>query len=408
MARGLTTAQKTYRGPRYWLLDVTTRAGVQHFYWGNSRGFGDGDRVMLGQTYQPRLRVTEGIRRTKSLVVSGGAFELDNADGAIETLLEGGSFNGALGVLRQYLVGIDSAVEELRGILTEQSLGRMAASWRLRPEVEPSRIATPRHYFDPLCQWTYNQASCGNLRGSLAVTVELAERTSTGATTTTITDSTLAETVNAHVDRFCAFTSGAKKGSVRRVKSNTATVFTFYQPITGLAAGDKFIIVSAAAGLPKLLFTSTSGKFESATATTHTARTIGDSGLAMTVDAHKSDGVESAAGVVVLSAGTGAGQSRRIKSNSATVVTIADDEPDFSPVPDATTKFMVAFRFCPKDVFESCEARGRTHAFSGVPTVSPALARAVGQPNPTRPGGGGGGGTGGGDGRDDGRDLIFL
>lgn len=68
------------------------------------------------------------------------------------------------------------------------------------------------------------------------------------------------------------------------------------------------------------------------------ARTIGHSSLGLTVNAQ-------AGHIVFIAAGTGAGQYRRIGSNTATTITLAASEADFSPVPDATSTFVVLFGF---------------------------------------------------------------
>jgi hypothetical protein len=66
-------------------------------------------------------------------------------------------------------------------------------------------------------------------------------------------------------------------------------------------------------------------------ATTFTATTIGDSSLALTPDAHIGETVR-------IFSGTGAGQSRTITTNTATVVTVGVA---WSPVPDATSDFII-------------------------------------------------------------------
>ncbi len=374
MSRGLSTAAKAYVGPRWWTVDLTTPKGATYrFYDGPTDNM-----LLLGNSYKSYLELTEGFRRTRSLVVEGGPINLINVDQYLDSLLAlEPNWEGGLCVVSQFLIGIEELVEIFRGKLAGQRQGREVVNFELRPEFDVAQVRVPMLALNSLCEWRFNKPACGYDRANITVTTNLADRTSTAATTTSITDSTLAEVVNAHVDRFCVMLTGAQKGRVRRVKSNTATAFTFYQPLPAApAVGDKFKIVSVSNGLPKWLFTATTALDESNVATTATARTIGDSALAMTIDEHKSEGTEAASGVVLISAATGAGQQRRIKTNSASVVTIADDEPDFSPVPSTVdSKFRVLFRFCPKDVFDACENRGRTHSFNGFPTLTPDIER---------------------------------
>lgn len=386
MPRGVSSDAKSYTGPVTWLAEITPAvAGAATQYYAE-------DQVVFGgNTYLAYLRVTGGVRRTRSLQLDAATIELLNANLYIANL--GSEYEGATCVLKQLLVGVEEAVEVLRGRLTEQSQTDEALSLRLVAELEPGQVRVPALTYANVCTWPFAKPSCGYDRTATSVTENLAEQTADIFSASTIGKTGLTMTVNEHADRLAIITAGTGKGQVRRVRSNTATTLTLYQSWkTTPDATSKFKVVTASAGMPKLLFTLTSA-LDQATADIFTARTIGKTTLAMTVDEHKSEGPIADAGLVRIVSGTGSGQSRRIASNTATTITLATDEADFSPVPDATSVFRVVHRFCPKDVGESCEQRGRTQSFNGFPTLTPELARIFGDD--------GGGGDGGGGGRED-------
>ena len=80
---------------------------------------------------------------------------------------------------------------------------------------------------------------------------------------------------------------------------------------------------------------------------THTATTIGKTGLGMVSG-------EMVGHFVIITSGTGAGQSRRIAANTSTVMTVANA---FTTAPDGTSQFAVAYGYCPKSK-DACKARG--------------------------------------------------
>ena len=384
MPRELSSDAKNYAGPFYWLADITTPSGVPHFFWSGER-----EQVIAGKTYQPYLRITEPVRRTRSLRVDAGSIELLNADLAVAVLLaaEPNGFEGARCILSQFLLGIEDTVEIIRGRLTEQQEDEEAVRLRLVAELEPAQIDVHARTAAQLCTWPFARPTCGYDRATLSVTENLSEQTADIFSAATIGRTTLTMTTDEHKDRLAVLTAGTGRGQVRRIRSNTATTLALYQSwLTTPDATSKFKVVTAPAGMPKPLFSPQSG-VESIAADIFNARTIGASALAMIPDEHRSEGPTAEAGLVRIVSGTGAGQQRRIKSNTATTITLADDEPDFSPAPDATSVFRVLHRFCPKDVAASCEQRARTQAFNGFPTLTPELARIFSTPTPARGGG---------------------
>lgn len=81
--------------------------------------------------------------------------------------------------------------------------------------------------------------------------------------------------------------------------------------------------------------------------TTFTSNTIGKTGLGMTVNGMIGH-------IVVITSGPGAGQSRRIASNTATVITVAKP---FTTAPTGSSQFAVLYGYCGHSK-DDCKARG--------------------------------------------------
>lgn len=381
MPRGLSTAAKNYQGPIVWLADVTTRSGTKHYFAEDQFNF-------AGNAYLPYLRLLSGPRFTRTLEADAGEIELLNADGLLSSLAAGDDFEGALCELRQLLVGIESAVLVFRGLLTEQEETDLGLRFRLVSELDPAHIALHARLYAQLCTWQFSRPNrltpCGYNPTAIGDVAEafFGERAADIFSSTTIGDSTLNETADAHQNRIAVITAGTGRGQKRRIRSNSATTFTLYHPWqTTPDATSRFRVFTLPAGAPRLLLTPTSGKLESL-ATGASARAITDTGLAMLADEHKD-------ALLYVVSGAAATQLRRIGSNSATVVTLADDEPDFSPAPQLGDKFRILYPACPKDFAPSCEDHARTQAFNGFPTLVPLLRRHFG--GRFAPGGGSGG-----------------
>lgn len=396
MPRGLTAAQKAYAGPVTWLADITARSGTKYY-------FGEDVRTVLGNTYQPYLRLASGPRFNRTLAADFGEIELLNVDLTIGDLLKTQEFEGALCELRQLQLGLDSAILILRGRLTEQDEAEDAVRFRLVSELDPAQIPMPRRVYADLCTWRFgssgktplNAGPCGYREDAISWTVNLGGTVADIFSAFTIGNSGLSMTVNVHVDRVALITNGPGTAEYRRIKSNTATTLTLYQPWkTTPTASSKFAILTPTNGLPRsLIIAVESGnsivKLET-TATSGAARSLTDTGLAMTTDEHKGEWVR-------IIAGAGSGQRRKIGSNTATQFTIDAAEPDFSPAPDSSSVFRVLYKSCPKDITHSCEQRGRTMDFNGFPTLVPMVSQALsgGDPGDIFPPIDGGGGDGG-------------
>jgi hypothetical protein len=370
MTRNLTSEIKAYSGQSFWTAAITALSGTVYYYWN-----GEGTRTISGHAYAPYLRIPSGFRRTRSTNIDSGEIELNNVDLTIQELLKTETFDGAACVVSKYLFGIDTLVEIFSGRLCEEEMRIDSVGWRLVSKHDFSIADAIGFTYAATCSHRFGKPRCGYTNASVAVTVQLAEQTADIYTENTIGRGALSMTPNAHKDRIVVITAGTGKGQARRISENSATILSVYCDwVTTPDATSKFVVVSAAYGLPKPLFTSTSAVF-SATADIHTSRTIGYSGLAMATDEHGEDSGDDTAGIVRIVSGTGSGQERRIGSNTATTLTIADDDDDFSPAPGATSVFEVLYLRCPKDFGKACEHRGRTHAFSGAPTISPELTK---------------------------------
>jgi phage-related protein len=384
MPRNLTAAQKSYAGPIVWLADITTRRGAKHYFAEDAVGFG-------GNTYQPYLRMVQGPRFTRTLAADFGEIELINADLAVGTLLHpevsGEDFEGARCELRQLFVGLDAAVLILRGRLTEQEESDAAVRFRVVSELDPAQIPVHLRAYAALCTWRFRRGLCGYLNTGFSFTEHLGERSATAGAIQSITDSTLAMTVDEHKDRYVLLTAGTGRGQLRRIRSNTATTLTVWTPWTTTPdTSTKFKVFSFVAGASKPLWTA-AGSAVLQSPNTHSGggRLLADTSLDMVPDEHKGE---------ILSFG---GEIRRIKTNTATFVTIEDDEPDLPFFPPMEEEFfLIRHRRCPKD-FVACEARARTEAHNGFPTLVPLVSQAAGGDFPPDffDGGGGGGGGGG-------------
>ncbi len=375
MPRGISNAAKNYTGPMVWAADITTRSGAVHHFAEDEFSFG-------GNDYLPYLRVLEGPRLSRTLRTDAAEIELLNPDLAIGELLlaeagGGAGFEGAACELKQVLLGIDEAVAIFRGRLTEQHETDTGVGFRLVSDFDPAQLDVPARLYAQLCTWRFGQPArptpCGYAPAATGDVTEAAfgERTANVFSSTTIGDSTLAETVDAHTERIVVLTGGTGVGQKRRIASNTATTFTLYHPWATVPDGTtKFRVFTLPNGAPKLLRTASSGKLES-TAASATARSLTDTTLALTPDEHADE-------LLYIVTGAAAGQARRIGTHTATSFTIADNEPDFSPAPAAGNVYRVLYRQCPKDFAPSCEERARTQAFNGFPSLVPVLRRLFG------------------------------
>lgn len=372
MPRNISTAAANYAGPLLWLADITTRTGTTHF-------FAEDQLLSAGHTYLPYLRVAQGPCLHRSLQADAGEITLLNADLFIGNLLLAEDFEGARCDLKQLLVGIDEAVFIFRGLLTDQEETDLGVRFRLLSELDPAQLELHSRSYAQLCTWRFSRPDKLTPCGYAPDSFNFSQPGDNEMVADIFSENTLGSTaqswiVDQHRDRIVVITQGTGRAQKRRIRSNTATSLTLYhQWDTVPDATSRFDIWQVSAGgLPKLLTHASFGGELLLAATVAGPRTIGSTGGTMIVDEHASD-------IVFIEAGPGAGQRRRIQSNTATSLTIADDEPDFNPLPTSSSVWMVLFRRCPKDFAPSCEDRARTEAFNGFPTLVPIVQRAAGR-----------------------------
>src|SRR3972149_1298659 len=128
MPRNLSANAHDYAGPVFWGAKVTLADGSIHYFAGDSLTF-------LGVTYQPHLRVVTAPALTRSLVVDSATLEFLNPHLAVSTLIQSGpeasGFEGAECILSQLLVGVDEAIEILRGQRSEEHTSELQSQSNL-------------------------------------------------------------------------------------------------------------------------------------------------------------------------------------------------------------------------------------------------------------------------------------
>lgn len=369
MTRGLSAAILADIGPWFWLAAIVTTAGDELFFWS-----GPDTRTIGSDEYLPYLRISTGFRHTRSLQGNTGEIELINTDLYIQTILDSYAIEGAKCTIYKYFMTAGAAAFIFSGILRGQSMNSERAKYSIRPAFNPSNINAIGFEYANTCQWRFGGGSVGRCQYEhskiFGHSITVSELTADIYTVNTIGNSGASWTPSNYMDDLVFITDGTGEGQLRRIKDNTATTVTVYHDFETTPSSDsKFIIFSSAItpnGVPKQITTSGISPF-SATADIATTRTIGNSGMSWTTDEHASDGDIETAGVVYVN-----NRVAKIKSNTATTLTLADDEADFDPVPTGYS-FSIHYYKCPKDVI-GCEQRGQTHRFGGFPTLTRSIA----------------------------------
>lgn len=153
MARELSAAAKAYAGPVIWLAEIITPTQTHYF--------ADDEVPFGGQTYKPYLRVTGGVRLSRSLQVNSAEIELIATDLYVANLLASEQFEGAKCVLKALLLGLEEGFEVIRGRLTDQELRDDAVGFRLISEPDFSTIDAQARNYAQLCTWRFKSAQCG-------------------------------------------------------------------------------------------------------------------------------------------------------------------------------------------------------------------------------------------------------
>mgnify|MGYP001571944501 FL=1 len=180
----------------------------------------------------------------------------------------------------------------------------------------------------------------------------------------------LALTPDLYREEVVMIIEGTGAGQERPIASNTATTFTPKTNWTTTPDGtSKFIVTGPGTMVVGVTL-----------ADIFSSNTIGKTGSGWTVDAYKDQHT-------VIIAGTGAGQRRKVNTNSATTLTVS---PAWATTPDGTSVFIVVYASCAKSRAD-CNTRGVLERFAGIISSIPQTQLITG-PVSLAPGGGGSGG----------------
>lgn len=361
---------------RVHLLDVQRGDGTNYF-WSNCEGQFLSRLTGAQQLYKPWITQPPTIKMTRSLAADGGDFRIQNLSGntidrEVAALFKAGEFEGAYVIYRPWLIPLDAAAFEFHGFITEQSVEAETVSMRMLQLLQPNEIPVYDQRQTRACHWRFNSAQCGYRRGQIFVPLTTANIFSAS----TIGASGLALTPNLFKDEVARIITGTGAGQEGFILSHTATTFTMKANWGTTPDGTSQFFVTGPGTM----------KVSPTLADIFSSTTIGNSGLGRTVNGDTD-------GSVYIISGTGAGQNRAIASNTATTFTIS---PAWTTTPDGTSRFMVVYRSCAKDV-GSCTTRGVTERFPGIIFLQPQITTVNG---PTGVGTGGGGGAPGGGGSD--------
>ncbi len=160
-----------------------------------------------------------------------------------------------------------------------------------------------------------------------------------------IGNSGLAMTPDLYRDEVVMIIAGTGAGQERYILTHTATAITPKSNFAPAPDGTSQFLVTGAGTM----------KVGATLADIFSSTTIGKTGLGRGVNADQNE-------LVMIISGTGAGQERKIISNTSTTYTVS---PAWTTVPDGTSRFVVIYRICAKDR-ASCSARGMIERFPGL------------------------------------------
>jgi len=355
---------------RVHLFDVQRGDGTNYF-WADFEGQFLSRLTGAQQLYKPWVTQPPTVKMTRSLAADGGDFKIQNLSGntidrEVAALFKAGEFEGAYVIYRPWFVPLDAAPFEFHGFITEQSVEAEEISMRMLQLFQPNELMVFDQRQTRACHWRFFSAQCGYRRGILFVPLT----TATTFSASTIGASGLTLTPNLFSNELVMILAGTGSGQEGYIASHTATTFTMKANWGTTPDGTSKFIATGAGAM----------KVGATTANIFSSTTIGNSGLARTVNGDTD-------GAVYIISGTGAGQNRAIASNTATTFTIT---PAWTTTPDGTSVFVVVYRACPKDR-GSCVTRGVTERFPGIIFLQPQITAISG---PTGVGTGGSRGDG--------------
>jgi len=346
-------------------------SGPRHF-WSNVECNVTSLLTGAAQQFKPWLvEPYPTFKFSRSVVADSGEIFIQNLSGnlidrEVAALIRAREFEGAYAIYRRYYLPQDEAAFEVHGFLSEQEVQQDRIRFRILQLFNPNPISAYDTRQTRSCHWRFGSAPCGYRRGELLVPLTTADIFSAS----TIGRASLATTPDLYRDELVMILIGTGAGQERTILSHTATTFTLKTNWTTNPDGTSQFIVTG----PGTMVVGVT------LADIFSSNTIGKTGSGWTVDAW----IGALAKII---SGTGAGQARRITTNSATTATVS---PAWTTAPDGTSRFMLTYRTCGKSRAD-CSLRGVLERFSGIIHLQPQITQAY-VPGAQGPGGGGSGG----------------
>jgi hypothetical protein len=322
------------------------------------------------QQFKPWIKSVGDFTFTRSLRADAGEFTIQNLSGnlidrEVAALIKAGEFTGAYCIYRRHYLPADQDAFEFHGFLSElMDVNVEEVTFRLLQLFQPNELSAFDGRYTRPCRWRFQSAQCGYRRGELFVPLTTADIFSAS----TIGNSSLTLVPDLYKDEVVTILAGTGNGQERYISTHTATTFTLKSNWTTTPDATSQFIATGPGTM----------KVSPQLADIYSSTTIGKTGLGRTVDEDKDE-------LVAILSGTGAGQRRRITTNSATTYTVS---PAWTTTPDATSRFIVIYRLCAKDR-ASCVTRGVVERFSGIIHLQPQISQVTTPQAATGAGGGG-------------------
>lgn len=350
------------------------RSDGQRFFWATHEISVVSLMTGASQQFSPWIEEIGDYTRTRSVRTDAGEFKVQNLSGNtierdVAKAVRAATFEGAYVIVRRHYVPHDADAFTLHGRLRLVEVNERSATFRMTQLFALSELQTHESRMTRPCRFTYNSAACGHRRGELFVPLTTADIFSAS----TIGRAGAGLEPDLYRDELVMILEGTGAGQERRITSHTDTFNVTPNWTTNPDGTSKYIVTGPGAMLVSTTLADIFG-----------ATTIGKAGAGWGVNAY-------AGQRVVVISGTGAGQKRKIASNTADTLTVTRA---WDTAPDGTSRFMVMHHECARDR-ASCVDRGVIERFSGLIHLSAQVTAAVGEPG-VRPGQGGGGGGGGG------------
>ena len=371
---GLTVAELKKQGtPQVLehLFELELADGSRHF-WSTHECVATSLLSGAAQAFKPWVQSVGNFSMTMSLRADAGEFTLQNLSGNlldrdVAALVKANHFRGAYCIYRRHYFPADADAFSLHFKVADVvEVTGEHATFRLVQRFDLARLSAYDRRFTRACPWRFTSAQCGYRRGELFLgktTADIFSASSIGSTA-------LALTPDLYREEVVMIIEGTGAGQERPIASNTATTFTPKTNWTTTPDGtSKFIVTGPGTMVVGVTL-----------ADIFSSNTIGKTGSGWTVDAYKDQHT-------VIIAGTGAGQRRKVNTNSATTLTVS---PAWATTPDGTSVFIVVYASCAKSRAD-CNTRGVLERFAGIISSIPQTQLITG-PVSLAPGGGGSGG----------------